>query len=349
MRKQPLETQTLYGELVERLVAFEAERAIGHAPGSFVTKTIGGNTYYYFQHSEPGGSKRQLYVGRRDDVLDRVVHRYREARDDVDAQRESIRRLCASLRAGGALAADNASGRVIRALSDAGVFALGGVLVGTHAFTVLGNVLGAVWEGAGLRTQDIDIAADTTLRLAVGALPDAPVPDVLESLEMGFVPVPGLDPEIPSTSFVVRGQGLRVDLLTPMRGRPEEGPVKIARFQAAATPLRLLDYLMEDPVRAAVVDGEGILVSVPNPARFALHKLLLLEERSVVAHAKREKDLLQAREVLALLVDERPGDIALAWDGLESRGSGWTRRVRAGLSALAQTDQDLAAEVEASL
>ena len=30
---------------------------------------------------------------------------------------------------------------------------------------------------------------------------------------MGFLPVPGLDPKSPTTSFKVRGQSLRVDLL----------------------------------------------------------------------------------------------------------------------------------------
>ena len=42
--------------------------------------------------------------------------------------------------------------------SDGGVFRLDGVLVGTHAFLVLGNILGVPWDGGSIRTQDIDIA-----------------------------------------------------------------------------------------------------------------------------------------------------------------------------------------------
>jgi hypothetical protein len=46
MTKLPLEVQTLYAELMERLAAAEAVRAIGDVPGSFVTKTVKGEEYY---------------------------------------------------------------------------------------------------------------------------------------------------------------------------------------------------------------------------------------------------------------------------------------------------------------
>ena len=67
-------------------------------------------------------------------------------------------------------------------------------------------------------TQDIDIAAETSICVALRAA-GSDVPAILEGLEMGFLPVPHLDPRKPSTSYKVRGKGLRVDLLTPLRGR----------------------------------------------------------------------------------------------------------------------------------
>lgn len=42
MKRLPLETQTLYTELVEQLTAIEAQRAIGHLPGCFTLKTANG-------------------------------------------------------------------------------------------------------------------------------------------------------------------------------------------------------------------------------------------------------------------------------------------------------------------
>lgn len=90
------------------------------------------------------------------------------------------------------------------------------VLIGTHAFNALGNLLGVRWSTQ-MQTQDRDLAADTDVDLAIP--PNMPtLGSALEQLEMGFLPVPALDPRAPSTAFKVRGQSLRVDLLTPLVG-----------------------------------------------------------------------------------------------------------------------------------
>lgn len=347
MERQPLEIQTLYAELLERLAAHEAHRAIGHVAGTFVTKTVKGQQYYYFQHAEPGGSKRQIYVGRKDAVLDVVVERYAEARGEAATDEVSINRLSTLLRAGGAMTTDVASARVLRALSDAGVFRLGGVLIGTHAFMVIGNLLGVRWSGAALRTQDVDVAADLVMSVVVPHVA-ADIPGVLDSLEMGFLPVPGLNRTSPSTSFKVRGKGLRVDLLAPAK-RSGQLPLQIRRFAAAAQPLKYLDLVIEAPVRGAVVDGGATSVSVPDPARFALHKLIVAGERPAVMHAKREKDLVQAAQVLEVLSEERPGDVALAWEAVAARGDGWIRRVTSGIDAMRALAPDVAGIVSRTI
>ena len=223
-------------------------------------------------------------------------------------------------------------GRVLKALADSGVFHLDGVLLGTQAFIILGNLLGFHWEKAALRTQDIDLGSQTNMSVA---LPDvqADVPKALEGLRMGFLPVPSLNPRDPATSFKVRGHPLRVDLLTPEKKPGQGRPVYIRRFQTAAQPLRFLDYLLSNPVKGAVVDGGGILVNVPQPARFALHKLIISGERAVTAHSKVQKDLFQAAQLLAVLIEERPGDIQLAWEALKQQGPGWVKRIRKALSS----------------
>ncbi|MDO8950553.1 MAG: GSU2403 family nucleotidyltransferase fold protein [Actinomycetota bacterium] len=347
MQRQALEVQTLYAEMLEQLVALEAGRAIGHVPGGFVTKNVKGNDYYYFQHLEPGGMKRQAYVGRRDAILDAVVERFERGHKAFEADAASIQRLASLLRVGGAMLTDAPSARVLSALADAGVFRLGGVLVGTHAFTVIGNLLGVRWTGAAMRTQDLDVAASARMSVAVPDL-TADIPGVLEGLDMGFLPVPAFDPASPSTSFKVRGQGLRVDLITPARGAAT-APVLVPRLKAAAQPLRYLDYVIESTVRGAVVDGGGVLVSVPDPARFALHKVLIAGERPVIAQAKSEKDLRQAAAVLGVLLEDREGDIALALEDASSRGKGWRTRLARGLSALARLEPQTAARVSRML
>jgi hypothetical protein len=61
-------------------------------------------------------------------------------------------------RAGGAAILGAAEAQVLERLSP--VFRVGGVLVGSHAFAVIGNSLGVRWQDAIARTEDVDIAHD---------------------------------------------------------------------------------------------------------------------------------------------------------------------------------------------
>ncbi|MGA1795101.1 MAG: GSU2403 family nucleotidyltransferase fold protein [bacterium] len=340
MGKLPLTTQTLYAELVEQLVALEARRSIGSLPGCFTFKTVKGESYVYFQYSDMHGSPKQVYIGRKTPALDKVIDRFQEERERNREDIENIQLLCAQLRAGGILLTDTSSARVLKVLADSGVFRLSGVLIGTYAFTVLGNVLGVRWKGAAIKTHDIDIAGGKRMEIALPEI-HADIPQSLESLNMGFLPVPPLDPRHPSTSFKVRGNPLRVDILTPSRTHMTHKPVTISRFRTAAQPLRFLDFLIERPVQAAIVDGGGVLVNIPSPSRFALHKLLVAKERDVSMHHKTEKDIIQAVQVLDVLMDERPGDLPLACQGLKKRGTVWINKLRAGLSELKGRNPDV--------
>jgi hypothetical protein len=330
MERLSLQVQTAYAELVEQLVAAEAERAIGHSQGTFVIKAVKGQDYYYYQHALPGRIV-QSYVGRRTPALDRVVARFKAGRELAAGERQRMARLVSLLRSGGAMGLDGPTARVLEALADAAVFRLGGVLVGTQAFIALGTLLGVRWAGGGMRTDDIDIASEPAVAIAVPALV-ADVPKVLDSLEMGFFPVPGLSPKQASTSFKVRGRALRVDLLTPQRGRGTAAML-IPRFQAAAQPLPHLDYVLEEPQQGALVAGSGILVNVPLPARFALHKLAVARSRSATQQAKSGKDLDQASQLISVLAEDRPGDLAMAWEALAKR-AGLAKAARAGITAL---------------
>jgi len=220
-------------------------------------------------------------------------------------------------------------------LADSGLFAAGGVLVGSYAFQVLGNLLGVSWPGAAWRTQDVDIAAH--LLVAVPAL-EAAVPKALDALQMGFVPVPQLDKKHPSTSFRVRGKQLRVDLITPGSERDID-PSFIPRFQAAAAPIKFLSLVMREAQPAVVVNGtSATLVVVPSPARFALHKLLVSQTRSVIQQtviqqAMGGKDLHQAALLLTVLAADRPEDLVAAAHSFAESGATVTRKVMRGLQA----------------
>ena len=323
-----IETRTLHAELMERLTVREAQRNIGTLPGTFTTKRINGADYVYFLHNDPGGIRRNICVGRQSPLIEQLKEQHKSGRREESEDPIGIRELSQQLKAGRVSTADHALARIIRELADGGVFNAGGVLVGTQAFACIGNILGVIWDRTTLGTQDIDIAAEKNVSVAVPNIA-ADIPKILESLTMGFFPVPTLNRKHPSTSFSIRKSPIRVDMLTPMiRGNTE--PVMISRFNAAAFPLRFLDYLIEDSIPGAVINGDAIAVRIPQPIRYALHKLIVSQERDVTAGAKKHKDLWQAHQILDFFKSERPLDIQPAWEELVAHGTDWQKKALRG-------------------
>ncbi|MEA2601377.1 MAG: hypothetical protein QOF89_2369 [Acidobacteriota bacterium] len=317
-QRLPESVQTLYAELLEQTIQAEAETALLKAPqGTFVSKAIKGGTYWYLQRTE-GDRRRQHYLGRESPSLLAWIEQVREARSgDDETQRAN---LSSMLTAGGAATESAPVVKVLSLLAESGVFRMGGVLVGTQAFVAFGNMLGVRFEKQSLRTQDVDVAQDRAIGIALSQ--EAGTVDVREALTgsgLGFFPVPALDPRRPSTSFKIRGRELRVDFLTPLFGPESDKAIFLPALGVSAHPLRLLDYLIENPAQAVVVGGTGVLVNVPDPARFAFHKLWVSTRRSVSEQTKAVKDLRQGGDLLELLLADRPGDVDRAWEALLAR------------------------------
>ena len=342
MQRLDESTQSLYSELLDLLRRAEAERVAKGAPtrGSFVRKTIRGRTYWYLQRYE-GSDRRQHYLGPETEDLLAWIERAEEAKGDLSADAAVRGRLCKMIAAAGAFREQTAVTKVLELLSEADVFRLGGVLIGTHAFGAYANPLGVRFEERALRTQDIDVAQDPVIGVALGR-ETADAKKALDETGMDFLPAPRLDAREPSTSFHVRGRQLRVDFLTPMRGRERSSPIRLPALGVSAQPLRFLEYLLDGPIHAAIVGGSGVLVRVPDPSRFALHKLWTAQKRPATDHLKARKDRRQAAQLLDALKDDRPDDVLQAWLDLEDR-PGVRKRIRASLK---QVDDELRSELD---
>lgn len=318
------ETQVLYADLRERLEVTEAMRNIASLPGEFISKVTKGLVYHYFQTTLPGG-RTQIYIGPDNDQTRQLIEAREAGKEHALADEKMLQRLAAQIMAGGVMPVLSEMSRIITRLADCGVFRVGGVLVGTIAYQILAPHLGVIWESASRITQDVDLAGDTRVAVAVPDL-TADIPAALESLQMGFFPVPRLSHREASTSYAVRGKALWIDLLTPSR-KGGTAPVFIHRLNAAAKPLKYLDYLIEDPISAVMIAGTPCVVKVPQPARYALHKLIISQERDATSAAK---DLLQAKTMIGLLKEDRPGDLELAREALGERGgSSWMKKMEA--------------------
>lgn len=326
----PSSVATLYAELLEQALVHERITPLeAQLPGGPVAKTIRGRRYLYWQVRK-GEQVSQRYLGPDSEELRETVRRVAEEKRSADEQRAWFDRLAAMLLQGGAGREDGQVVAVLRLLADLGCFRRGGVLIGTQAFRCFGNLLAVRLPAASLRTQDIDVAH--ALDVAIAASAEPPVSASLSAL--GLLAVPGLDPGSASTSFHMRKRELRVDFVTPARPRQPETPVAIPGLGISAWPVRGLDYLIEEPVPVVVLGATAVLVRVPRPGRFALHKLWTAASRPVTEQPKAGKDRAQATALIHVLAVDRPDDLREALDAVARRPS-MRRRVIAELDRLA--------------
>jgi hypothetical protein len=296
---------------------------------------VKGREYWYFQFTDLGGTLRQLYVGPDSDPVRALVSQAKER------QAEPLQPLALSATALGCTPLLNRHFRVLRRLCEYGLFRAGGVLVGTHAFLCYGNVLGVRWGDAS-RTQGVELAhAGKKVEVALPASVQVDTPDAIESLQMGLLPIRGLNSPAGATYLNSKDPEFRLDFLTTLH-RGNDEPFEHPDLHITLQPLKFMEYLLEGVGQAAAFSDEGsIIANVPHPARYALHKLLVYGERKGSFVQKSRKGLWQAAALLAYLADRRRWEVDEAWRDLLSRGKGWVTRATQGLNALNKLSPEL--------
>ncbi|UDF03298.1 GSU2403 family nucleotidyltransferase fold protein [Asticcacaulis sp. AND118] len=327
--------QTLYSELAQRSLdaQFSEEFSID---GRFISMESGGRRYWYFDLAKAEGGKQRTYVGpvNDPDITERV-ERFKDIKADTRARRKLVSTL---IREAYLPRPELFVGDVIGALVRAGFFRLRGVMVGTVAFQCYSALLGVRLPNAVMQTADADFAQFHSISAAVGdTMP--PVIAVLRQIDPTFRELPHHADNRYSTQFATRS-GYKVEFLTPntgsddYSGRPAQMP---ALGGAAAQPLRFLDFLIHQPVRAVVLHGAGLPILVPAPERYAVHKLIVGSRRRIDddGTAKSRKDRQQARILMQTLIELRQGETIAdvymeAWD----RGPAWRDAIGESMRSL---------------
>src|SRR5579885_3631891 len=149
------------------------------------------------------------------------------------------------------------------------------------------------------------------------------------------------EPEAPISIRAIR---YPIDFLTPLH-RGGTRPFRHPQLGITLQPLKFLEYLLQDVNQAVVFTGGGAaMVNVPDPARYALHKLVVAGERPASRIVKSNKDVQQAAALLAVLQEQAPTQVESAWSGLRGRGRGWSARLKRGRAALARAAPELEPE-----
>lgn len=332
-RKLDLIYSTMIAELLDRALDAQFDADFDES-GLFRKRTVKGRDYWYFKPSERGaGAVKDMYVGPADDPeINRRVASFARIKDDFQKRRKIVSTLTREARL---FSPAQQTGDVIEAFWKAGLFRLRACVVGTIAYQTYGTALGYRLVGAALQTGDIDLALFHSISLSVDdSIP--PVLEILRGVDDSFRAVPNLNDNLGTTKFEASG-GLRVEFLTPNRGSDEltGRPARMPSLGgAAAEPLRFLDFLIREPIRTVVLHKGGIPILVPNPARFAVHKLIVASRRSSGSQ-KDLKDLEQADHLAeALEANGRIDEIREIYGEAEARGSAWRAALDASLSRM---------------
>jgi len=314
---------TAYQDLVEA----HRTRAVLEQPGTPFAKQISGSTYWYTRQ-RVGDRVVDRYLGPDSEDIRRHIHGLQEQRDVEKSLEHRCSVLVAQLRAAGLPTLDRQTGSILNALARSAAFRLGGTLVGTHAFRLYAAELGTRFAGALAATEDLDIAAFENLKLAVHDKADPSLAATLKALD--FVPAPNLDPKGRRTKWRLRKGGAIVEFLAPrMQSRREIA--ELHPLGVFAQTLPFLNFLIAEPIPAVALYRSGILVQIPRPERYAVHKLILAQRRSGAGLAKVPKDLAQAEALVRMLVEDRPRELAAAYEKATKTGTKWNAAIRASL------------------
>ena len=313
--------QTLYADLVQQVLDRQAKA------GSVYTQKNGGAAFLYARRTV-GTVRIDEYLGPASDPD--VIARAALIRQEQALARQR-RKTVSALKRSGVPAPNLPLGRVLDVMSDAGLFD-SGVLVGTAAYQCYSPLIGVALPSATLMTQDADFA---TAELAIAANDgQATMLDILQRADPSFRALPGLKPKAPPVSFR-SADGFRVDMLTPIYRRSDTNPMPLPKLAAGATPLQYLSWLIAEHVPAVVLSGSGILIKVPSPARFAVHKLIIAQRRRADERLKRQKDLLQAKALMSALRETDPEPLKSALRSARARGKdGWSDPIRQSMAEI---------------
>jgi hypothetical protein len=313
----PLNFVTLYADLAQNVRKSTLEH------GSVVKRRKRGHDYLYFV-SKDGATRSERYLGPADD---QAAQQKAEDIRRAAAHAKILRATVSALKHARLPAPSLKLGRVLEVIANAGLFDQGVVLIGTAAFQTYAPTLGYNFGSAAVTTQD----ADLLVASFAGGPERQDMEKILRKADPTFKAKMQHDDRLPKV--FQSSDAFTVDILTKF-GRGRTSPILIQELGCSAEALRFMEYLAEEAIEAVALYGTGILVKVPPPLRFAVHKLLVAQERTGRFAAKKPKDLSQACDLLDVYLETDSAALVNALDEARSRGPKWKRNINKSLTAM---------------
>lgn len=315
------------------LVRLLRDDAVSGAKGKPTLKQRGNKAYWYAAR-RVGSEMRFFYIGEDSEETRARIDQIEELHATAKERQAERSRLVRLLRAEGMTPTDRATGSILSALADAGTFRLGGTMVGTNAFRLYEGELGIRLPLDGMAsTGDIDIAQFEKLSIALEDRVDPGLAETFSALK--FDPLPGHNPGR-TWRWAQGGSGQLIEFLTPAFG--EETIRDLPALGVSAQALNYLNFLIAEPIYAAAIYRSGVLVQVPRPERYAIHKLMIADRRRDGAGSlKASKDREQAAFLIEAMAEDRPDDLSRAYVTALDVGPRWREHIANSLKRMQDT------------
>ena len=165
-----------------------------------------------------------------------------------------------------------------------------------------------------LRTRDIDFLVNRPRKIEH----NVNIPELLGDL--GFVTVfKGNEGYIK-----LDHPDLILEFLVPEKGKGIDKPFTLPKLGINATALRFLSFLAENTIKVKV---DNFSITLPHPANFALHKLIICQRRQEADKATKDRDT--ALEIIKALINKR--EIGIIKNVFDSVSIKWQRKIVKGL------------------
>lgn len=305
---------TLYADLAQRLALREIR------PGSISTKSDKGRKYLYAVHKD-GQARIQRYLGPADNPEAKETA---EAIRRAEAEAKELRNIVSTLKHARIPAPTLVQGRILEVVANAGLFERGMTLVGTVAYQTYACVVGTYLGAAAYATNDIDLSVAEF----VAGENEEDIGAILKRADPKFQPFWHATDKLP---HIFKTPSFQVDVIT-CYGRERKSPIIIEELGCSAAALTFQGYLVGETFDVAALYGPGVMVRVPTPTRYALHKLLVAQERRKTEFAKKQKDLRQAKELIGALIESDEASFQDNLDEVRDRGKSWKSAINASLT-----------------
>jgi hypothetical protein len=172
-----------------------------------------------------------------------------------------------------------------------------------------------------IRTRDIDflVPAPTKIKRKVD------IPELLKDL--GFI----IGFKGPEGYIRLEHPQLAIEFLVPEKGKGSNKPYPLSQLGLNAQALRFLSFLTQKTIHIKV---EDILVTLPHPAIFSLHKLIVFQRRE--KKDKINKDKQAAIEILKALINK--GESSVIKNIFKTVPLKWQKRIIVGLKTMEEHD-----------